>query len=674
MSISSTVNDAGSFHSGDVTVHSAVLRSNRCAHGIFQRNRRRNHLNLLAASAALFAATPAFAQDAAQDCAVEPNDCITVADLKTQPDIVVAAGVPQYAGQIGQAVTVLTRDEIERRQTVSISDLLATTPGITVSRNGGPGGLTGVRIRGAEAEQTLTLIDGVRVNDPSSPGGGFDFGNLLAGSVERIEVLRGANSVPWGSQALGGVVNIVTATPTEGLQGRGSVEYGSHDTLFANAGVSGGKGAVTASLTGGYLRTDGVSSAAIGTEPDGYRQYGGTGSVNIAFTDEIGLDLRGYYAHSRLSLDGYPPPNYFPFQDTAEYSTAQEIYGYAGLHANLLDGRFRNKVAFTIADINRDNFDPSFGPAPSFFGRGRTERYTYQGDFQVIEQVRLVAGAEHEHSAFDTGSDKHAGNITSFYGEAIVRPVDVLTVTGGVRHDDNEDFGGHTTFGANAALALREGTTLRASYAEGFKAPTLYQRFASFYGNANLKPETSRGYDLGISQSLLDGRIKAGVTWFHRDTRNQINGVAPTYAYVNIARSRAQGIEFELELHPTEALTLTGNASYIDSENRSPDANFGKDLARRPKETASVSVDYRLPFGLSVGGTVSLVGDSYDDPGNFTRLDGYSLASLRAEFPIGDRLTVYGRVENLFDEKYQTVATYGTYGRTAFGGIRVKFD
>jgi outer membrane cobalamin receptor len=287
MSISSTINDAGSFHSGDVRVHSAVLRSNRCTHGIFQRNRRLHHVSLLAASVALFAAMPAFAQDAAQDCNVEPNDCIVVADMKTPPDIVVAAGVPQYAGQIGQAVTIITRAEIEQRQTVSISDLLATTPGITVSRNGGPGGLTGVRIRGAEAEQTLTLIDGVRVNDPSSPGGGFDFGNLLAGSVERIEVLRGANSVPWGSQALGGVVNIVTSTPTEGLQGRGSVEYGSHDTVFANAGVSGGKGAVTASLTGGYLRTDGVSSAAIGTEPDGYRQYGGTGSVNIAFTGSI---------------------------------------------------------------------------------------------------------------------------------------------------------------------------------------------------------------------------------------------------------------------------------------------------------------------------------------------------------------------------------------------------
>jgi vitamin B12 transporter len=312
---------------------------------------------VLATTVAIFSATPVLAQEApsemAQECTARGEDCVVFTDGRRGDVVVTATGVEQPVGQIGQAVTIIDRAEIERRQTISISDLLGTTPGITVSRNGGFGGFTSLRIRGAEAEQTLTLIDGVRVNDPSSPGGGFDFGNLLAGSVERIEVLRGPNSVAWGSQAIGGVVNIVTATPTEGLKGRGSVEYGSNDTVFANAGVSGGKGPVTASLTGGYLRSDGISAAASGTEPDGYRQYGGTGSVGIAFTDEIGLDLRGYYAHSRLSLDGYPPPDYLSFQDTAEYSTAQEIYGYAGLHANLLDGRFKNRVAFTIADINR---------------------------------------------------------------------------------------------------------------------------------------------------------------------------------------------------------------------------------------------------------------------------------------------------------------------------------
>lgn len=631
-------------------------------------------LTSAALSVAMCAATAAQAQDAppaTADCS-KTGDCpdIVFADTLKQPDIIVSAGVGQQASQIGQAVTVIDRDEIERRQTISVSDLLATTPGVTVSRNGGVGTLTTVRIRGAEGEQTLTIIDGVRVNDPSSPGGGFDFGNLLAGSIDRIEVLRGPNSVPWGSQAIGGVVNITTMTPSQGLQGRGSVEYGSHNSLFANGGVSGGAGPVTASLTGGYLRTDGISAAASGTEPDGYEQYGATGSVGIAFTDQIGLDLRAYYAHSHAELDGFASTPPYGLVDGPQYSNAQEVYGYAGLHANFLDGRFRNRLAFTLADINRDNFDPSF---PSL-SRGRSERYEYQGEFQPIDQIRIVAGAERENSRFFDGTTRHGSGITSFYGEAIVKPVEILTVTGGVRHDDNSDFGGHFSFGANAALALPEGTTLRASYAEGFKAPTLYQRFAQYYGTVGLKPETARSYDLGVEQSFLDHRAKVSATWFHRDTHNQIGFDSSTFTYFNTTRTRAQGVEFELELKPVDALTFTANYSYIDAIDRTPGLTFGKDLARRPKQTVSASIDYRFPFRLSVGATISHVGDSYDDAFNSVRLDGYVLAGLRAEMPIGDHFALYGRVENLFDEKYQTVAGYGTYGRTAYGGIRVKFN
>ncbi len=639
-------------------------------------------------TAAAFVATPAFAQTTPPADPPQSNDArdIVIADSVTPPDIIVAAGVPQYAREVGQAVTVLTRADIEQRQTVSISDLLATTPGITVSRNGPIGGFTALRIRGAEGEQTLTIIDGVRVNDPSSPGGGFDFGNLLAGSVDRIEVLRGPNSVPWGSQALGGVVNIVTATPSNGVQGRGSVEYGSYNSLFANAAISGANNHVSGALTAGYLRTDGVSAAAIGTEPDGYKQFGATGRLGINITQDIGIDLRAYYARSRLALDGFPPPTFSVFTDDAEYSKIQEIYGYAGVHANLLNDRFRNRVAFTIADINRDNFDPGSGPGVSFFARGRSQRYEYQGDYRVIDQVRLVAGAEHEDSSYFDGSPTKSAGVTSFYGEAIVTPIRQLTLTGGIRHDQHRAYGGHTSFGADAALALDEGTTIRASYGEGFKAPTLYQLYSDF-GTISLKPETARNYDVGVAQSFLQRHGSIAVTYFHRDTTNQIDFRScsaadqinvpiclnrPFGTYDNIDRARAQGVEAELTLRPIDDLTFTANYSYIHSENRSIGANFGNDLARRPRQTVNVSLDYKLPFGLSVGGTISQVGDSFDDAANTVRLDGYVLAGLRAEMPIGQHFAIYGRVDNLFDERYQTVATYGTLGRAAYGGVRVK--
>jgi vitamin B12 transporter len=627
--------------------------------------------------AGLLPVAPAFAQDAP-----------AAADDRQSDDIiVVATGVEQAADTSGQAVTVIDRATIEQRQTVAVADLLATTPGVTMSRNGGIGTVTGISIRGAETTQTLTIIDGVRVNDPSSPGGAFDFGTLLAGSVDRIEVLRGPNSVPWGSEAIGGVVNITTAQPTEGLQGRGNIEYGSFNTVVANAGISGSSGIFSGALTGGYMRSDGISAAANGTEPDGFRQYGATGKLGVEFAPGFGLDLRGYYAQSRTDLDGFPPPDYV-LADDPEYSTSQEIYGYAGLHANLLDDRFKNRVAFTLTDINRDNFDPTDGTAPTFIGRGRSYRYEYQGDFKVIDQIRLVAGAEHEDSTYYDGTTFASNGTTSFYGEAIVNPIRQLTLTGGIRHDDNDMFGGHTTLGADAALALDTGTTLRASYGEGFMAPTLYQLFGD-YGTRSLQPATSRNYDLGVEQSFLDRRATVGVTYFHRDTKNQIDfiecptGVSdpnsicfnrPYGTYANIDVTRAQGVEFELTLRPIDALTVTGNFSYIDARNLSPGVDYGNDLALRPQTTTSVSVDYRLPFGLSLGATVRQVGASYDDVANLIRIQGYVVTDIRAEMPVAKNFSVYCRIENLFNEQYQTITGYGTYGRAAYGGVRVKFD
>ena len=612
-------------------------------------------IHWLAASTALIAA-PALAQD-----------------LDRDRDIVVtASGVPQDVDTTGQAVTIIDRDTIEQRQTVVLTDLLQTTPGITVTRNGGIGTLTAVRIRGAEGDQTLTLIDGVRVNDPSSTGGAFDFANLLSASVERVEILRGPNSVPWGSQAIGGVVNVITQAPTQGLQARGNVEYGDMDTLFASGGVSGSSGIVSGSLTGGYLRTDGISAYDQGSERDGYRQYGASGRVEVAFAPNLRLDLRGYWADSRTDLDGFPAPTY-AFADTREYSTAQELYGYAGLHADFADGRFRNTIAFQIADINRDNLDRDLGAEPQFIGRGRSERYTYKGDFQAIDAVRLVAGVEHEDTRFSDGFDRFSRGVTSVWGELILTPVEGLAVTGAVRHDDDDAFGGHTTFAANAAYTLPTGTTLRASYAEGFKAPTLYQLYAPFYGTPTLDPETAKSWDAGVEQKLIGDQLVASATYFNRKTRNQIDFDSLTFTYSNIARTRAEGVELGLVMRPAQGFTISGSYSHIDSENRS-EGFVGNDLARRPEDMVSMSADYRFPFGLGLGGTVLVVGDSFDNAANTVRLDGYTITNIRAELPLGDRFSLYGRVENLFDADYRTVANYGTIGRAVYGGVRVKLD
>lgn len=636
---------------------------------------------ILLLAGAAFAASPAWAQDNE-----EPKSEILLVEPLRTDIVVVANGIAQYPEKLDRAVTLIQQPEIQQRQTIALADLLATTPGITVSRNGGPGGFTGVRIRGAEAEQTLVLIDGVRVNDPSSPGGGFDFGNLLAGAIKRVEVLRGPNSVVWGSQAIGGVINIVTEDHSWNPSARGNVEYGSANTVSANAVLMSGRGDVSGGVTAGYYRTDGVSQAAAGTELDGYRQFNASGRLNVDFAPGFGADLRAYYADSRLELDGFAPPTY-AFGDDGEYSTAKEFYGYAGLYGDI--GPVKNRVGFSFSDINRDNFDPSAGSAPTFFGRGRSERYDYQGDATVSKQLELVFGAEHENTRYFDGFGRFDAGVTSVYGEAIVTPIDQVTISAGVRNDDHKAYGSHVTWGADIAVRPLENTTLLASFGEGFKSPTLYQLYGDF-GTRSLVPETARSYEIGARQQLAYGRVTLGATWFHRDTQNQIDFIScpvaqvtnpasicfnrPFGTYDNIARARAEGIELEALVRPIGKLSVRGSYTHVSAENRSPGANLGKQLARRPQDSGSLSADYALPFGLSLGGTLLVVGHSFDNASNSVRLDGYTLVGLRAEFPVSKRFSLYGRVENLFDARYQTVAGYGTQGRTAYAGVRVKFD
>jgi vitamin B12 transporter len=596
--------------------------------------------------------------------------------------VVTSARVPQSATETGQAVTVIDRDLIEQRQAVIVSDLLAQTPGVGFSRNGGVGGFTGLRLRGAEAEQTLVLIDGVKVNDPSSPGGGFDFANLLADNIERIEVLRGPNSVPWGSQAIGGVVNIVTARPTAEPSLTTRIEGGSFGTAQAVTNGSFTAGPVAASLGGGYFTSDGISAARVGSERDGYERYAANGRVEVSLSNTIAIDLRGFYDRGRTELDGFPAPA-FTLADTPELSTIQELFGYAGIRATF--GPLASRAAFTIADVNRDNFDAP-GTAPSFIARGRVQRFEYQGDLKAADWARLVFGAESERSLFGDGASVFRTGIDSLWGELILKPVAALTLTGGVRYDDHRDFGGHTSLGGNAALDLG-GTIVRASYAAGFKAPTLFQ-LRSDFGNPDLRPETARSIDLGVEQRLAGDVLSGSVTWFHRRTRNQIDftpcrediaicadGARPFGTYDNVARARASGVEATVDIRPTARLRINAAYTWLNAENRTPgNPDFGKTLLRRPKSSLALNADWKAPFGLSLGGTLRQVSDSADRDafGNRVRLDGYVLADLRAAFPVSERFEIYGRIENLFDARYETVLDYNTAGRAAYAGVRMR--
>ncbi len=603
--------------------------------------------------------------------------------------IVTATRTPTPIDRVASSIAVLDKAAIDRSQAIDVADLIARTPGVTFARNGGFGAFTGVSIRGANSEQTVVVIDGVKINDPSSPGGGYDFAHLLAGDVSRIEVLRGPQSTLWGSQAIGGVVNVVTAVPTKALQGSFDVEGGSRETASGRAAIGGTSERIDWRVAGNAFTTRGISAIAPrfgGFEKDGYRNLGGSGRLNLRLAEGIEADLRGYYSHGRTEFDaGFGAP------DTREYGINAEWIGYAGLNVALFDGRLRNRVALTYSDIDRDYYDPGFPAAnrKTFDADGHNRRFEYQGNLTIAQGWSAVFGAETEKSAFRAAAfspfffsapARGDARLDSFYAQLNAEPAAGLALNAGLRHDHHDQFGGKTLASAGAAWSLGGGdTVLRASYGEGFKAPTLYQLFSE-YGNRALRPEQAHGWEAGIEQRLLDRRIALSLTYFERDTKNLIVFVdtdAPPFGqYASVARAEAHGIEAGASAE-LGALALSGNATWTATEDRSPGLNFGNDLARRPRHTANADASYRWDFGLTTGMAVRYAGRSFDNAasafGGQNRLDDYVLIDLRGEYSVAERFTLFARVENLFDEQYETARRYGSIGRSFYGGVRGRF-
>lgn len=647
----------------------------------------RPELYLSAATAALLlSASAAAAAETAPTDLEGPGEAALLGDV-----IVTANRSAQAADRVGQSVTVLTTDQIEAAQTVVVADLLARTPGVSQSGNGGPGSATSLRIRGAETDHTVVIIDGVKLNDPSGVGGGYNFGNLLVGDIARIEILRGGQSTLWGSQAIGGVVNLTSAEPTRPLQASIDAEVGSRDTRYLRGGIGGATERATWRLSASHYETDGVSAFAGGSEADGYENYGLSGRANIRLVEGVSLDLRAVYSDGEVGTDGFPAPLY-AFADTTETARTKELVAYTGLNFTLLDGRLSNRIAYAYTDTDRRSENPAEPAFPvTFEAQGRNRRYEYQGVLDIREGWTATFGAEHEDSEFRSNAPALSVGIDGYFAQLQAEVIDGLTLTAGVRRDEHDTFGGKTLGQAAVAWALNDGNTvLRASFGQGFKAPTLYQLYSD-YGNASLMPEEADSWDAGVEQHLFDDALILSATYFERETTNQIdyvscagsatpasqpncfvNGARRYGYYDNIALTQAEGVELAAAAR-LGALDVQANYTLTRAENRTPGANFGRDLARRPKETGNLVFAYAWPSGLSTAVAVQYVGDSFDNASNATRLDGFTLVDLRASYPVNETLEFYGRVENVADETYATSANYGTPGRGVFLGLRARF-
>jgi vitamin B12 transporter len=618
-----------------------------------------------------FVSAPAFADDP------PPN--------LLPPIVVGATRLPTPEDQLGSSVTVITAEDIERKQQRTLPDVLQDVPGLNLVQTGGPGGAASVFMRGTNANHTKVLVDGIDVSDPSSTDGSFDFSQILAADIQRVEVLRGPQSGLYGSEAIGGVINIITKTGSGPPKLHASIEGGSFGTFNQTAGASGSVARFSYALDVAHFHSGATQTTptdlVVPGRPlnfDAYDNVSYAAKFGAAITDKLDLGVVTRYVETGLRStadDGVGP------EGTPSDNDNRELFTRGTAHLVSFDGILDQTLGVAYTNYRRRSEDPnSTPPDPSVF-RGDRVKLDWQGNIKLTETQVLTLGAEHQLDAINDSSPVQAGmtndagfiQLQSSFGERFFNAISL-------RYDDNDRFGGKATYRVAPAYLIPEtATKLKGSVGTGFKAPTLDQLFDSlpafnFFANPNLVPETSLGYDLGVEQGLFAKRVALGATYFHNDIKNLIDFNDSFTSTVNVGRATTWGAETFVSYDPWDELKLRADYTYTIAENDITN----QPLNRRPKHKASLNADWQVTRDMTLTATVLYLGSWIDvnRSGSASGLtaNGYTLVNLAGAYDIGHGVTAFARVNNLLDRQYQDPLGFQRPGLGVFAGLRVAFD
>lgn len=618
-------------------------------------------VRVLGVAAALAAAG---AGSAAAQQAVSGGDAATIA--MADEVVVTASRIAETADETLAPVSVITREEIERRQIRSVPDALKRVPGLTLTNNGGVGKATSVFLRGTESDHVLVLINGVKVG--SATLGTFNFESLSIDEVERIEVVRGPRSHLYGSEALGGIIQIFTRKPTETTHAHASVGYGTDDTVEGRAGFSGRTSGVGFAASTSYIRTDGFNSCGDGSsipvggcyasqpDKDGFERSAVTGALDYTFSNGIKLEGTGLYATSENEFDG---------STVNESESVNYVLGVRALASPTDFWDVTAAAGHTVDDS--DNFlDGTY--RTSFI----TERnaLSLQNDLYLLENQVSTVGVDFQRDEVGGTTDyvEDSRDNTGVFGQ---HRADFgrhsMQVSG--RVDENEQFGGYLTGGAAYGYRITDNLRATASYGTAFKAPSFNELYYPGFGNTDLEPEQSESAEIGLAATI--GGFDLGANLFHTEIDNLISYDSAIFAPANIDKARITGLELSAS-GDVAGFLVSASATFLDAVNASGGANDGNQLPRRAEQAYTLSVDRSvgdlgLGFGtFALGGDVHHESERYDDLANTTELEAYTTLDLRANWAATENWGVDFTLSNVFDEEYQTASYYNQQGRAFF--------
>ena len=607
--------------------------------------------------------------------------------------VVTASRSPIAKANLGSSTTVITREQIELRQARYVTDLLRAVPGFVVSQVGTTGSQTQVRVRGAEANHVLVLIDGVRANDPAS-GDEFRWELLSTSNIERIEIIRGPQSSLWGSDALSAVVHVITQSGGDRPGINAYAEGGSFNTV--NGGLNGATGGDSWSLAFGLERldTDGTNISRSGSEDDESDMTTASISARLRPSENLTLQLglRAVDAYSQ-----FDPVDFFATglpEDGDVATDSDRYYWNAGATFSTLDGRLSHQLYARY--LETDNRNLADGVQNSSTASDR-KTFTYQSDIQLGENLLSLA-IEHERTRFEQRGEIGFGDpnqrqqmsVNSLVADFQGRSIDRLTWLLSARYDDNSDFDSAVSGRLSLAYHLSSTTLVRANLGTGRKAPTFIERFGffpgQFTGNPDLKPEKSRSFDLGIDRLLFDNAVEIQLAVYYQNLEDEINGFVfdpDTFLFTaeNIdGDSIRKGVEAAATFNLTENLSFGGAYTYTDSTENDSSGNDVREL-RRPRHSGSLNGSFRfqderakLTVVADYGGTsTDIFFPPFPLPPEIVSLESFWLLGLTASYDINHNTNIFVRANNLLDEDYEQVYGYRTPGRSAFLGVRLGF-